>query len=157
MLEDLAVEEDERRPTVDTAHLLSKHDSRGTVVGTSDSRDAETIPETGKVVQATCHLQFLLVNDVRVVVISGTDNGMGTQFHHGTESLSNLSMLHEPTRGLGTEPDTQHEDEGRNKCGTELETPGDATGVLDNDIGSKTQEDTCGERLAMPRRALTSM
>lgn len=52
-----------RRLTVDTAHLLSKHDSRSTVVGTPDPRHGEAIPHTGEVARATSLLEFLLVDN----------------------------------------------------------------------------------------------
>lgn len=55
-----------------------------------------------------------------------------------------LAMLHEPTRRLGAEIDTGAQNERWDEGRTELETPGDITGVLDNDVGAETQEDTCG-------------
>lgn len=51
-----------------------------------------------------------------------------------------LAVLHEPTGGLGAEEDTKHQDEGWDECRAELETPGDVTSVLDDDVGGETQE-----------------
>ena len=50
-------------------------------------------------------------------------------------------MLHKPTRRLGTEKDTTAQDEGWDERRTKLETPSNATDVLNNDIGTKAQED----------------
>lgn len=57
-------------------------------------------------------------------------------------------MLHEPTWGFGAKEDAEAEDEGGNEGRTELQTPGDATGVFNNDIGAETQENTWGRWLA---------
>lgn len=51
-------------------------------------------------------------------------------------------MLHEPTRRLWTEPDSSSQNEGWNKSGSKLETPGDWTGVFDDDIGAESEEYT---------------
>lgn len=51
-------------------------------------------------------------------------------------------MLHEPTRRLGTKEDANAEDERGDEGGTELQAPGDATSVFDNNIGAEAQEDT---------------
>lgn len=67
---------------------------------------------------------------------------MGSEAAHGSEGLGVLALLHEPTRGLGAEEDAAEEDEGRDKGRAELKTPGDATDVLDDDIGAEAQEDT---------------
>ena len=50
-------------------------------------------------------------------------------------------MFHQPTRRLGTEPDSTHENEGGNESGTELKTPRYRASVFDNDIGAEAQED----------------
>lgn len=52
-------------------------------------------------------------------------------------------MLHKPTRGFGTEEDTDTEEEGRDEGRPELETPGDTTGVFDDYVGGEAQEDSC--------------
>jgi hypothetical protein len=74
---------------------------------------------------------------------------MSTQAHHGLEALSNLPMLHEPTRGLRAEEDANAEDEGRNKGWTELETPSDAASVFDNHVGGEAQKDTYWETISI--------
>lgn len=51
-------------------------------------------------------------------------------------------MFHEPTRRLRTKEDANAEDEGGDEGRTELQTPGDATSVFDNDVGAEAQEDT---------------
>ena len=81
---------------VDTAHLLGNHDGRGTIVGTPDTGNPEAVPKTGEVTSATGHLELLLVDDVRVVVVSSSDNRVGAQPVHGPESLRNVAVLHEP-------------------------------------------------------------
>ena len=70
---------------------------------------------------------------------------MSSQAQHGLESFIVPVMLHQPARRLGTEKDASAKDEGWNKCGTELETPGDILHVLDNNIGGEAQENTCIE------------
>lgn len=83
-----------------------------------------------------------MVNDVRVVVVSGGDDRRGSQAVHGLEAFGDLAVLHEPTRRLGTEPDTATEDERGDEGGTKLQTPGDGASVFDDDIGTESQEDT---------------
>lgn len=68
---------------------------------------------------------------------------MGSQARHGAVSLCVVAVLHEPTRRLGAEPNTQTEEERWNECRAELETPGDIAGVHDDAVGRETQEDTC--------------
>jgi hypothetical protein len=53
-------------------------------------------------------------------------------------------MLHKPARRLRAEIYSSAEDERWDKRGTQLETPSDVFDVLDNNVGSKTQENTCG-------------
>lgn len=129
--------------TVDTAHLLGNHDSRGTVVGAPDSRDGEAVPQTLEVARTGGFLKLLLVDDIGVVVVPGGDDVVGSQAAHRSESLGNLAVLHEPTGRLGAEVDTNAENEGRDKGRTELETPRDGASVLDNNVGAETQKDTC--------------
>jgi hypothetical protein len=131
-----------RRLTIDTTHLLCDHDSRSTVVASSDSRHAEAVEQTGKVTLSASELQLFAVDDIRVVVVSCGDDLVRAQFIHGIESLRDLSMFHEPTRRLGTEEDADGEDEGRNECRSELEAPCDGTGILDNNVGAEAEEDT---------------
>lgn len=52
-------------------------------------------------------------------------------------------MLHKPARRLWAEEYANGEDERWDECGTELETPSDIFYVFDNNVGSKTQENTC--------------
>jgi len=137
-----ATQKNRARLTVDTAHLLGKHDSRGSVVGTPDSRDAEAVPESGEVAGATGDLEFLLVDDVRVVVVPRSNNVVGTKTRHGPEALGNLAVLHEPSGRLGAEKDAASEDEGRNEGRSKLQAPGDAGNVLYDDVGAEAQEDT---------------
>jgi hypothetical protein len=61
------------------------------------------------------HQFFLLVNYIRVVKVSCSNDGMGSQAHHGSECLCVLAVLHEPAGGFGTEPDARAEDEGWNE------------------------------------------
>jgi hypothetical protein len=67
---------------VDAAHLLRKHDGRGTVVCAPNARNGEAVAETGKVACTTGHSQLSLINDVRVVVVSGGDNGVLSKAGH---------------------------------------------------------------------------
>ena len=68
---------------------------------------------------------------------------MRSQLNHGLESLRVVPMLHEPAGGLGTEVDTQGENERRDECGTKLETPREGTSVLNGDVGDETQKNAC--------------
>lgn len=60
------------------------------------------------------------------------------------EPLSQLAVLHEPTRRLGTEPNAAAEDEGGNECGAELKAPGNRSGVFYDHVGAESQEDAYG-------------
>lgn len=135
------------RRTVDSAHLLRKHDGRSTVVGTSDSGNTEAIPHSGEVASASSFLEFLLINDIRVVVVAGRDDGVRAELAHRLKALGNLSVLHEPTGRLGAEEDTDSENERGDEGGTELKTPGNFASVLDDDVGAETEEDTCEMKL----------
>lgn len=80
---------------------------------------------------------------MRVVVVASGDDGVGAEAVHGLEALGDLSVLHEPTGRLGAEEDADAEDEGGDEGGSQLETPCDVAGVLDDDVGAETEEDTC--------------
>lgn len=115
MLEPIELAGDERQLTVDTAHLLTNHDSRSAIVGTPDSWNREAVPHTGEITRATRHLELLGVNDIGVVKVPGSDDGMSSQFYHGLESSGVLAVLHKPTGRLGTEEDANGKDEGWDK------------------------------------------
>lgn len=68
---------------------------------------------------------------------------MGSQTSHRAVSLCIVTVLHEPTRRLRTEIDTETENEGRDERRTELKTPGDSAGIHDDAVGGETQEDAC--------------
>lgn len=87
-------------------------------------------------------MELFLVDDVRVVVVSRRNDRVGSQTEERVECLVVLSVLHEPTRRFGGEPDTEHEDESGNESGAELKTPGNLAGILDDNVGSETKEDT---------------
>ena len=53
-----------------------------------------------------------------------------------------LPVLHEPTRRLRAEEDTDTEDERWDEGRAELKSPGNSASVLDDDIGAETQENT---------------
>jgi hypothetical protein len=71
---------------------------------------------------------------------------VGAEAVHGLEALGDLPVLHEPTGRLGAEEDTGAENEGGNEGGAQLETPCDVAGVLDDDVGAETEEDTYNTR-----------
>lgn len=129
--------------TVDTAHLLSNHDRGGSVVGATDPRDREAVPHPLEVTGALRLTKLLLVENVRVVVVAGRNDGMVAQPTHGAEAFGNMTLFHEPTRRLGAEEDSQSQEEGGNERRTQLETPGNVTRVLDDDVGGESQEDSC--------------
>lgn len=95
-----------------------------------------------------CLFELFFVDDVRIVEISRSNDGMGSQSQHRLEPLRVPVVLHEPAGRLGTEPNTAAEDEGRDEGRAKLETPGDSRDVLDNDVGAEAQEYTCGGLLA---------
>ncbi|KAI6750394.1 hypothetical protein HG530_014675 [Fusarium avenaceum] len=130
------------RDDVDTAHLLGQHDSTGTVVGSSDSGNREAVPQTAEVASAGILLELHLVNHVGVVEVASTNDGMSSELRHRNESLGESSMLHQPSRRLGTEVDAGGEEEGGDKGRTEFESPGDVADILDDDVGAETEEDT---------------
>jgi len=68
--------------TIDTAHLLSKHDSRGSVICASDSGNTETVGHTGEISKTTSNLHFFQIDDVRIVEISCADDRMITKLSH---------------------------------------------------------------------------
>ena len=122
--------------------MLRNHDGRGTVVGSPDPGHGETVPQTGEIACATSQLDFLLVDNARVIEVSCGDDGVSSQTIHRLETFGVLVVLHEPARRLGAEEDTDEEDKGGDECRPELEAPGDATGVFDDDVCAETQEDT---------------
>lgn len=128
--------------TVDSTHLLGQHDGRGTVVCPPDPGNGEAVPQTLEVTGTLGHLELLLVDNVRVVVVAGADDGVGTELAHGLESLGVPPLLHEPTRRLGAEVDTDGKEEGGDEGRSELETPSDLADVLDDDVGGESEEDT---------------
>lgn len=67
---------------------------------------------------------------------------MSPQLQHGLESLFMAIILHEPSRRLRAEENADSEDERWDERRAKLETPSNATGVLDYDIGAETQENT---------------
>jgi hypothetical protein len=67
---------------------------------------------------------------------------MSSELAHRSESFGMLAVLHEPTRRLGAKEDANHQDKRRNESRAELQTPRDITSVLDNHVGTETQEDT---------------
>ena len=139
------------RLTVDAAHLLANHDRRGTIVGTPDPRNGETVPHTGKVAGATRQLEFLLVNNVGVVIISCANDGMIPQTPHRIVALGDFTMLHEPSRRFRAKEDADAKDKGGDEGRTELKAPGDVTSVFDNDVGAEAQKYTWERPLANVR------
>jgi len=132
-----------RTLTVNTAHLLGDHNGRGTVVGSSDTRYSEAISQTGEVSRSTSDLELLLVDNVRVVVISCANDGMRTQSSHRLETLSDFSVLHQPTRRFGAEENTAHQNERWDEGRSKLETPCDARDIFDDDVCAEAEENTC--------------
>lgn len=68
---------------------------------------------------------------------------MCAQLTHGAETLGVLVMFHEPTRRLWTEENANHEKEGGDEGRAKLQTPSDVASVLDDNIGGKSEENTC--------------
>jgi hypothetical protein len=128
--------------TVDTAHLLSDHDSRCAVVCSPDSRHCEAIPHTGEVARAASEPQLLNVDDVRVVVVSGCNDRVCAQNVHGLETLGVTAVLHEPTGRFRAEEDTDCQNERWNEGRSKLKAPCDRSGVFDDHVGAEAQEDT---------------
>lgn len=69
-----------RRLTVDSAHLLSEHDGASGQSSSSDPRNDEAVSETAGVRGALGHCDLLGVQHMRVVEISGGDDGMFPDF-----------------------------------------------------------------------------
>jgi len=67
---------------------------------------------------------------------------MCTQDLHRFEALSVSTVLHEPTRRFWAEEDADSENERWNEGRSELKAPCDASGILDNNVGTEAQEDT---------------
>ena len=129
--------------TVDTAHLLCNHNSRSAVVCTPDTWDGEAIPHTLEIPTAAGLLQLLLIDDVGVVVIPRGNDGMSTQSVHRSVAFCQLTVLHKPSWRFWAEKDADHEDEGRDECGSKLKTPGDVSSIFDDDICTEAEENTC--------------
>lgn len=127
--------------TVDTAHLLSKHDGGSTIVGTSDARNREAIPETREVGRTSGDTTLFLIDNPRVVKVSSGNDGVCTERVHGSEGLCVLAVLHQPTGRLGTEPDTGSKDKRRDKGGAKLQAPRQASSVLDSNVCDESEED----------------
>lgn len=99
------------RPTVDTTHLLSKHDSRSSIVCSPQPGDSEAILHSTEVVVFTDYSLLLLEHDVGIVVVPGGNDGMGPNLDERPKGFFILAILHEPSRRFGGEIDTDHEDE----------------------------------------------
>lgn len=128
--------------TINATHLLRNHDCRSTIVGASDPRNGEAVPQTGKVGRAGGHANFLLIDDPGVVVVPNGDDVVCTKATHGLECLGLLAVLHEPTWGLGAKEDADSKDQRGNKGRAELQTPLEVVpNAQDGDISKKTEED----------------
>lgn len=130
------------RDDIDTAHLLGQHDSASTVVGTSNPRNSEAVPKTSKVTSASILTKLLVVDDVRVVVIAGTDDGVSSKLGHGDEAIGDATVLHQPTGRFGAEVNADGEEEGGDEGRAEFKTPRDVADIFDDYIGAETEEDT---------------
>lgn len=130
--------------TVDTTHLLGKHDSRGGKRSSSDSWNSEQLCESREIVSALDNL--VLDGDLNVGVVhvpSGHDLGVSESAHRLVSSRIS-SLLHEPSGRLGAEEDEDGEREGGDESGSELQSPCDSADVFDSGIGAETEEDTEG-------------
>ena len=83
-----------------------------------------------------------LVDHIGVVVVSGCDDGMSPQTCHGSVPFLDLAMLHEPSGRLRAKPNPGSQNEGRDECRSELETPGYRTSIFDNHVGTESKEDS---------------
>lgn len=74
-----------------------------------------------------------------VVEISSGDNLAVSEPLHRVKCLLVLALLHEPSRGFGAEEDQDGKRDGGDECGSELESPGDRSDVLDDGVGTRGQ------------------
>lgn len=116
--------------TVDTTHLLGKHDGRSSIVGSSNSGNSEDVSHSGEVTASTGNSFLFLVNDIGVVVVSGGDDRVRSDLQERLEGFIVFTVLHKPSRGLGTEWDSDNENKGGDKSGTELKSPRDISSVF---------------------------
>lgn len=128
--------------TVDTAHLLSKHDGGSPIVGTPDTGDSETVSHSRPIGTTASNALLLFINDIRVVVISSGNDRVSSKAKERSEGLVVVTVFHQPTRGLRGEPNATHEDESGKEGRAELQSPGDSGNVFEDDIGAEAQEDT---------------
>jgi hypothetical protein len=122
--------------TVDTTHLLGKHDGRSRESTSSNSRNGEQLSESRDVGFALNNFVLLGELDMGVVKISGGNDLTMSEPLEGGEGLLVSTLLHEPSRGLGAEEDEDGERDSGNESRTELKSPSDISNVLDNGIGT---------------------
>ena len=128
---------------VDTAELLSKHDSEGGERGTADTRDGEELANTGEVVGLSDDLVLDLELGANVEDITGNLNLVVTETQEGVPSFGVAVLLHQPTRRLGAEEDTDEQRDGGNDGSTQHETPVERlVNIQDSQVENRAQHDT---------------
>ncbi|KAI6753758.1 hypothetical protein HG531_005927 [Fusarium graminearum] len=80
------------RDDIDTAHLLGQHDSAGAVVGSSNSGDSETIPETLEVTSTSVLAKLLVVDNSPSNVADVLDDDIGTESKEDAFGIVNESL-----------------------------------------------------------------
>ena len=97
-----------------------------------------------EVVVSSHDLLLLLKLNVDVVQVSGRLELGESQSDHRLPRLLVSVLLHEPSGRLGAEENSNCEREGGDEGGSELQSPGDGSGVLNDDVGGESEEDTEG-------------
>src|SRR3569833_66535 len=130
------------------AHLLRNHDDTSSPCGAPDPRHREELDKAGedaRVCLKTGLLDenlLLLEQDVDVVQVASSLQLRGPQAEERSPGLGVLLLLEKPSRTLGAHEDEEHQGDGGDEGGCELETPGDVARLPHGQVGAGSHEDT---------------
>lgn len=153
---------------VDTAHLLGNHNGERGESCTADTRNGEELDETGEVVVVANHLGLNLELCVNGIEIASGLDGVVTESQERAHSLGVSVPLcissksasctrlekglrrygarhtHAPTWRFRAEVDAQHQRDGWDHGGSELESPGNLASMGHGQVCAVSKEDTEG-------------
>lgn len=130
-----------------STHLLSQHDDTGSLCRTTKTGDGEEFNESSEHVAGlgeTGRLEKCILIDKlgvdKVQIASSLERSI-SKFEQGLVCFGDSSLLQQPTRRFGTEPDAEDKWNGRNECRPELKTPSNVTDIGKDKIGARSEED----------------
>jgi hypothetical protein len=125
-----------------TYHLLRNHDRPGSQCRTADTGNSKEFNKSSNIIVLLDKCRFHLNLRIDVVEIAGClQFGIAESFERGI-GLAIALLFDVPSRALRAEIDTDPEGHSRNEGRTQLQSPGDSTGVFHCKVGAKAEEDT---------------